>query len=153
MGSVLLAEGHAREALSELRSAWMSWQELEAPYEGARVRVLLALSSRSLGDPDTEQLELDAARRVFERLGAAPDLARVNKLLGTSAAPIGTALTSRELEVIRLVARGESNRAIARQLVISERTVDRHVSNILRKLDLSSRSAATAYAYAHGLVI
>ena len=148
LGEVLLAEGAARAAFAPLREAWTTWQELEAPYDAARVRVQLGLACRALGDDDAAALELDSARRVFERLDARPDLARVDALARRREG----ALTPREVEVIGLVARGESNRAIARRLAISERTVDRHVSNILMKLALPSRSAATGYAYEHGLV-
>ena len=148
MGEVLLAEGDARGALALLRDAWTMWQELDAPYHAARVRVQLGLAFRALGEDDAATLELDAARRVFERLEARPDIARAEALARRGA----RGLTRREVEVIGLVARGESNRAIARELAISERTVDRHVSNILMKLALPSRSAATGYAYEHGLV-
>jgi DNA-binding NarL/FixJ family response regulator len=151
-GAILLTEGKTRDALEALRAAWVEWQALEVPYEAARVRVAMGLSWRQLGDPDAAELEFDAARRVFLRLEAAPDVARVNALLSPSSPAAARSLTPRELQVIRLIAGGQSNRAIARELAISERTVDRHVSNILTKLELSSRSAATAYAYEHGLV-
>jgi DNA-binding NarL/FixJ family response regulator len=110
------------------------------------------MACRALGDEETAQLEFDAARRVFERLGAAPDVARVNALRDPSGASSDRTLTSRERDILALIARGMTNRAIADALTISDRTVDRHVSNILTKLDLPSRSAATAYAYEHGLV-
>ena len=97
-------------------------------------------------------MEFDAARQIFRRLEASPDVARVDQLLASSAARTASRLTVRELEVIRLLASGRTNRAIARQLTISQRTVDRHVSNILTKLNLPSRSAATAYAYQHNLI-
>jgi DNA-binding CsgD family transcriptional regulator len=148
-GAVMLAHGDARNALLRLREAWMAWQSLDVPYEAARVRVMMAVACRALGDLDVASLEYEAARRVFDRLGAAPDVARADELLGRGASP---GLTAREVEVIKLVASGRTNRAIARALGISERTVDRHVSNILAKLDLSSRAAATAYAYEHNLV-
>jgi DNA-binding CsgD family transcriptional regulator len=151
-GSVLLAEGDAAAALKSLRQAWMDWQEIDAPWEAARVRVLLGMTCRALGDEETAHLEFDAARRVFERLGAAPDLARVNGLRAPSAVSSDRTLTSRERQILALIARGMTNRAIAAALTISDRTVDRHVSNILTKLDLPSRSAATAYAYERGLV-
>jgi DNA-binding NarL/FixJ family response regulator len=151
-GAVLLGEGDARGALDALRRAWKAWQELEAPYEAARVRVLMGLACRDLGDEDTGAMELDAARRVFQQLGAKPDLARVEEISRKTAPKIAGGLTAREVEVLRLVAEGKTNRAIADKLVISERTVARHVSNIFTKLGLSSRSAATAYAYEHGLV-
>jgi DNA-binding NarL/FixJ family response regulator len=151
-GAVLLAGGEARDALAALRQAWSAWQELEAPYEAARVRVLIGLALRELGDDDTAAMELDAARWVFRHLGAAPDLARVEALSRTAAVRAAGGLTARELQVLRLVAAGKTNRAIADDLIISERTVDRHVGNILTKLGLSSRSAATAYAYEHALL-
>jgi DNA-binding CsgD family transcriptional regulator len=151
-GAVDLDAGDPRAALVALRQAGSAWQELGAPYEAARVRVLVGLACRALGDDDSAALELDAARDVFAELRAAPDVARVDALSG-SAVPAGThGLTPRELQVLRLVAAGATNKAIAAELVLSERTVDRHVSNIFAKLGASSRSAATAYAYRHQLV-
>jgi ATP/maltotriose-dependent transcriptional regulator MalT len=151
-GTIDLTEGDARAALLPLRRAWQMWQELEVPYEVARVRVLLGLACRVLGDDDTATLELEAARDVFAQLGAAPDLARVDSLARRAPSVDDHGLTARELQVLRLVAAGESNRTIASELILSERTVDRHVSNIFAKLDVSSRAAATAYAYKHQLV-
>ena len=151
-GSVLLAEGDAGAALAALRMAWMDWQDVEAPWEAARVRVLLALTCRALGDEDAAELEFEAAQRIFERLAAAPDAARVTMLQGSQASVGARGLTRRERQVVALVATGKTNRTIAQELAISDRTVDRHVSNILTKLDLPSRSAVTAYAYAQGLV-
>ena len=150
-GAMLLADNDPRAAIGALRRAWTEWQTIEAPYDAARVRLSIALCCRQLGDDQGAGMELEAARAVFRRLGAAPDLARVDGLLARSGAG-AQKLTTRELQVIRLLAAGRSNRTIARELTISERTVDRHVSNILTKLDLSSRAAATAYAYQHGLV-
>ena len=155
-GAVRLAEGDVEGALGVLRRAWEAWAALDAPYDAARVRVLTATACATLGDADGAALEADAAREVFERLGATPDLARLDAGVGTSAdadaagAPGG--LSAREVEVLRLVAAGLTNRAIADALTISERTVDRHVSNIFTKLDVSTRAAATAFAYEHGLV-
>ena len=152
VGAVLLAEKDPKRALGFLRQSWTTWCDLEAPFEAARTGVLTALACRELGDEDAAKAELTAAREVFERLGALPDLARSEALLiAESTAPPG-GLTSREIEVLRLIARGLTNRAIAEKLHISEKTVARHVSNIFLKLDLSSRSAATAYAYDHELV-
>jgi DNA-binding NarL/FixJ family response regulator len=151
-GAVLLAEGDARGALEALRRAWKGWRELAAPYEAARSEVLIGLASRELGDEDTGAMELDAARRAFQKLGAAPDVAHLDELSGAAEPTRPSGLTSREVEILRLVATGKTNRAIADELVISEKTVARHVSNIFAKLGLSSRSAATAYAYEHGLV-
>ncbi len=147
-GAVALADGDARGALTALRAAEQAWRELDAPYEAARVRARVALACRALGDEDSALLELDAARTVFAGLGARPDVARLDRLAGDAVA----GLSPRELQVLRLVAGGATNRAIAAELVLSERTVDRHVSNILAKLGVSSRAAATAYAYEHGLV-
>lgn len=152
MGSVQLAEGDAVGAFAALRAAWAAWQEIEVPYEAARARVLMGLACRALGDDDAAELELDAARRVFQRLPATPDLAQVNELMRAERHRGVRGLTPRELQVIGLIASGRTNHAIAEALSISDRTVDRHVSNIFTKLALSSRSAATAYAYEHGLV-
>jgi ATP/maltotriose-dependent transcriptional regulator MalT len=151
-GAVDLADGDARSALLALRRAWQAWQELQVPYEVARVRVLVGLACRALGDDDTAALELEAARGIFAQLGAAPDLARVDSLAQSAPSVDAHGLTPRELQVLRLVAAGETNRVIAAELVLSERTVDRHVSNIFTKLGVSSRAAATAYAYKHQLV-
>ena len=154
VGAVTLAEGDAGAALTALRRASEAWQALDAPYEVARARLLIAEACRALGDRDGASLELEAARDVLRRLDARPDLERIARLEGADdarARPAGP-LTAREVEVIRLVAGGKTNRAIAADLVISEKTVARHLANIFTKLDLSSRSAATAYAYEHGLV-
>jgi DNA-binding CsgD family transcriptional regulator/tetratricopeptide (TPR) repeat protein len=150
-GAVALAEGDYRAALVSLRQALRRWQELEAPYDAARARVLLALACRALGDGDAVELELEAARSAFAELGAAPDLARV-AFLGQPGSGDFHGLTPRELEVLRLVAAGKSNREIASALVISEHTVARHVQNIFAKLDVSSRTAAGAFAFEHDLV-
>jgi DNA-binding CsgD family transcriptional regulator len=148
-GAVALAAGDAGAAIEPLRFAQEVWQRVGAPYLGARIRVLLARAFRALGDEDGSALELEAARKIFVQLGAAPDLAAL-------AAPVGAAgahgLSPRELEVLRLVAAGKTNKAIGRELFVSEKTVDRHVSNIFGKLDVSSRAAATAWAYRHGLI-
>jgi DNA-binding NarL/FixJ family response regulator len=145
-GAVLLAEGDARAALRALRRAAALWRELDAPYEGARVRVLIASACRALGDGNGAAMELDAARGVFKELGAKGDLANLETRPRSA-----SGLSTRELDVLRLIAAGKSNRAIAENLVISEKTVARHVSNIFTKLGLASRAAATAYAYEHGL--
>lgn len=150
-GAVQLGEGDAKSALASLRAAWTTWHDLDAPYEGARVRVLIAHACRALGDEEMTAIELAAARQEFERLGALPDAARARNLEG--AAPRGVAgLTAREVQVLKLVARGKTNRAIADALSISEKTVARHLSNIFTKLDVSSRAAATAFAYEHDLI-
>lgn len=151
-GSVLLADGDVGAACAALRRAWVAWHELEAPYEAARVRLQMARACSQLGDHDTAEMELDAARQVFEQLGAAPALEQVRQLMARAASPTIGGLTSREVEVLRLVATGATNRDIADALVISEHTARRHLQNIFGKIDVSSRAAATAYAYEHGLV-
>jgi DNA-binding NarL/FixJ family response regulator len=148
-GAVLLADGDGRASLAGLRKAWTEWHALEAPYEAARVRVLIARACRLLGDEDSAEVELDAARQVFLQLDARPDLDRL------ALPPIfrakTEALTARETEILRLVAEGKTNHAIAVDLVISDHTVRRHIQNIFTKIGVSSRTAAAAYAYQHGL--
>ena len=151
-GAVLLAEGDARAALSTLRQAWRKWQDLEAPYEAARVRVAIGLACRALGDEDSAQMEFDSARWIFRQLGAATQVAQMETLARQRPNSDPSGLTSRELEVLRHVAAGMTNRRIAAELFISEKTVARHVSNIFTKLGVSSRAAATAFAFAHELV-
>ena len=152
-GEVLLARGEPAAALGRLRRAWSAWHDMDVPYEAARVRVSMALACRGLGDEDGAQLDLDAALRVFQDLGARPDAERVQTLIANAAPRPDGGLTARELEVLRLVAEGNTNRQIAEALVLSEKTVARHVSNIFARLGISSRSAATAYAYEHKLIL
>ena len=151
-GALELAAGDARAALVSLRTAWEAWQRVEAPYAAARTRALMGLACRALGDEDGGELELSAARAVFERLGAAPDLERLHALARGAAPAPAHRLTPRELQVLRMVAAGKSNKAVAAELSLSERTIERHVSNIFTKLDVASRSAATAYAHQNKLV-
>jgi len=152
--AVELAAGEAAESLVAARLACQEWRDLEAPYEEACARVAVGLACGALGDDDTAALELSAARETFAALGATPDLARLGALARDPGAGVdhGHGLSARELEVLRLVAAGESNRAIAATLVISEHTVARHLQNIFRKLNVSSRTAASAFAYEHDLV-
>jgi DNA-binding CsgD family transcriptional regulator len=150
-GSVALAVGDPERALGLLRRAWRAWQDLDLPYDAARTRILIARGLRALGDEDSAQMELDAARTALDRIGAAPDVHRVDLLAGNPVTDQGS-LTPREVEVVRLVARGHTNRAVANELFLSEKTVARHLSNVYAKLGISSRAAATAYAYDHGLV-
>jgi DNA-binding CsgD family transcriptional regulator/tetratricopeptide (TPR) repeat protein len=151
-GAVALAEGDASRALGLLRTAWSGWQELEAPYEAARARILIGSACRELGDDETAEMEYDAAGWVFRELGAAPDVARVQKLSRRPPREAPGGLSLREVQVLRLVAAGKPNRAIAEELFLSEKTVHRHVSNIFVKLDVGSRAAATAFAFQHHLV-
>jgi DNA-binding CsgD family transcriptional regulator len=149
--SVRLEEGDARGALGALRTAWASWQEVDAPYEAARCRVLSARAWRMLGDETAASMDAEAARAVFSELGALPDLLAVDALPHGGAGSTAP-LTAREVEVVCLVAEGKTNRAIAGELYLSEKTVDRHLSNVFAKLGVSSRAAATAYAYEHALL-
>ncbi|MEV5157140.1 LuxR C-terminal-related transcriptional regulator [Streptomyces sp. NPDC053728] len=154
-GSVLLAAGDPEAACIPLRRAWVAWYENDAPYEAARVRLQMARAYRQVGDHDTAEMELEAARQVFEQLGAVPALQQVRDAMdraGRAVSPRPGGLTPREIEVLRLIATGASNREIAESLVISDKTVARHVSNMFTKLAVSSRAAATAYAYEHDLV-
>ena len=149
--AVHLAAGETSEALAAARRATQEWRDLEAPYEEASARVAVGHACRAHGDDDTAALELAAARDAFAELGAATDLERLAGFLPERRADTH-GLTTRELEVLRLVSAGRSNRAIASELVISEHTVARHVQNIFRKLDVTSRTAASAFAYEHHLV-
>jgi ATP/maltotriose-dependent transcriptional regulator MalT len=151
-GELRLAEGDAETALVSLRRAWRIWHDMDAPHHAARTRVLIGLACRLLGDGDGCALEFEAARAVFDRLGAAPDLARLDALTHQTMPEPAHGLSARERQVLRLVAAGKTNRAIAADLTISEKTVARHVSNIFAKLGLSTRTAATAYAFQNGLV-
>jgi DNA-binding CsgD family transcriptional regulator len=151
-GAVVLAEDDARAALGPLRRALSTWQDIEAPYEAARTRVLLGIACGRLGDDDAAALELEAARTVFEELGAGPDLTRVDSLVTSAPSKSAHGLSPRELEVLRHVAGGKTNKEIATELVLSERTIERHVSNIFAKLGVSTRAAATAFAYEHQLL-
>ena len=150
-GAVALAEGDPHAALAALRQALPVWQVLGAPYETARTRTLVGLACRALRDEEAAVLEIEAARDLFMHLGARLDVAHVELLLGKASSPAPYGLTERELQVLRLVAAGKSNREIAAALVISEHTVARHVQNIFGKLGVSSRSAAGAFAFSHDL--
>lgn len=151
-GSVSLARGQGVTALASLRAACNSWNELDAPYEAARTRVLLADAYALLDDDDGAERERAAARACFERLGARAALRALDGHGAGSDDVPDHGLSPREREVLELVARGLTNRDIAGELFLSEKTVARHVSNIFTKLGVSSRSAATAYAYEQGLV-
>lgn len=152
-GAGCLAEGDPATALTALLQADDGWRSLQLRYEGARTRVLIGLARQELGDGYTARLDLDGARLVLVILGAATDVERLGRLV-SPAMPIAdaTGLTSRELEVLKLVATGRTNHAIASVLLVSEKAVASHLSNIFAKLGPSSRSAATAYAYEHHLV-
>jgi DNA-binding CsgD family transcriptional regulator/tetratricopeptide (TPR) repeat protein len=150
-GAVHLAGGSPERALPALRHAWRLWRDLDAPYEAARTRVLVGLACRALHDEDTAEMELDAARQVFSWLGAEPDLLQVVTVARERTVGDAGGLSPREVEVLRLVAAGRTNQAIAAELFLSDRTVGRHVSNIFAKLGVNSRTAAAAYAFDHGI--
>lgn len=151
-GAVQLSEGSPETALPALRRAWRLWQSLDAPFEAARTRVLVGQACRALGDEDTAVMEFDAARHVFQHLGAVPEVTRIDALTRGDTTRAAAGLSPRELEVIRLVAAGKSNAAIASELFLSEKTVARHLSNIFTKLGVGSRTAAAAFAFEHDLV-
>ena len=148
-GQVLLSEGDAPAAFTKLRDALTAWRSLDAPYHTARCRVLMGRAFQALGDDAAATVEFDSARATFAELGAAPALAELDALAGGHRAG---PLTEREVEVLRLVSTGLTNRDVAARLSLSEKTVARHLSNIFGKLGISSRAAATAYAYEHRLV-
>jgi DNA-binding CsgD family transcriptional regulator len=151
-GSVDLAHGDLEAALVSLRSASQAWQELGAPYEAARARALIAQVCDALGDDEAATMEREAARNAFAQLGATPDVASIDAPARRSRTREPHGLTAREVEVLLLVAAGKTNKSIAAELVLSERTVERHVSNIFAKLGVSSRAAATAFAYEHEIL-
>ena len=146
-GATRLAAGDATSALPALRRAWATWADLDAPYEGARTGLLLAEACGAVGDRDGAALERRAAEAALERLGAPPAASQPSS--GVEAA---AGLSSRETEVLRLVAKGKSNRDIAAELFIAEKTVASHLSHIFAKVGVTSRTAATAFAYEHGVV-
>ena len=150
-GAVLLADGDIETASTSLRQASEIWRDLEMPYEEAQTCVLLAAVCERRGDQDSRRLELDAARRLFKQLKAEPWLARIAEPSDRPRQPAGS-LSEREAQVLRLLAAGKTNRAIADELFISEKTVARHVSNIFDKLGVSSRTGATAWAFQHNLI-
>ena len=152
LGAVSLAEGDPAGALPLLRQAVSAWGHMDAPYEMARVRVLVGLACRALDDRDSAQIEFDVACQVFQQLGAAPDLDQVRRLVGSAVSSSLSGLTAREVQVLSLVATGRTNREISATLVISEHTVARHLQNIFSKLGVSSRTAAAAFALEHSLV-
>lgn len=149
---LLLADGDLVAATSALRHACDTWRELDMPYEEARSRLLMATVCERRGDRDGHLLELEAARRLFEQLHARPYLTRIDEWLQRVGRQNPGLLSERERQVLRLLAAGRTNREIANELFISERTVDRHVSNIFNKVGVSTRTGAAAWAFQHHLV-
>ncbi len=150
--ALALAKGEAQSALEAAHDASSQWAQLDAPYERARSQVIAALACLDLDDRDAASFEASAARQTFVACGAQPDLDRLNRLVGRADAPAHSGLTPRQLEVLRQVATGRTNRQISEQLYVSEHTVRRHLQNIFTRIGVTSRAAATAYAYEHGLV-
>jgi DNA-binding NarL/FixJ family response regulator len=151
-GAIEMAEGNHASAIAAFRSAFLIWQRSGAPYIAARLRALIGTACRALGDEEGAALEWQAARATFALLGAAPDLNDVEASLNPRRNRTHGGLTTREIEVLKLVAEGGTNKAVASQLGLSDKTVDRHLSNIFDKLGVSSRAAATAYAFQHKLI-
>lgn len=149
-GKVQLAEGDPQAALGSLRRAWEIWHAHDMPFHAARTRLSIGLACRVLSDQEGSRLELDAARALFQQLGAAPDVAHIDSMTVAASVDDAHGLTRRELQVLRLVAAGKTNKAIASELFLSQKTVDRHVSKIFVKLAVGSRAAA--YAYEHKLI-
>ena len=149
-GTALMADGEPAAALEHLRSAAHSWRTLQMPYEAARAGVAIGLACAALSDHTAADLEFGNARGVFLALGAEPDLDRLNAL--TRGSPCAEDLSEREREVLTHLAAGETNMQIADALGISPHTVRRHVEHIFTKLGVTSRAAATAHAYEHGLL-
>ncbi len=154
-GAVLVAAGDPAAAVEPLRHSFGVWQKVGAPYIAARIRVLLGNALDGLGDSEGATLERAAARKVFEELGASTDLGLLGSDPAEKAAPPRASphrLSKRELEVLRLLATGKTNKLIAQELFVSERTIDHHVSHIFTKIGVGSRAAATAFAYENSLV-
>lgn len=154
---VALSDGDAVGCLGHARSAWQAWHDLEAPYEAARSRVLVAQACLALGDADSADLELRTAREAFVQLDAAPDVIVVDSILGDGPTSTPTPgrdwrLSARELEVLGLLVGGRTNRQIAEEMVLSEHTVARHLQNLFRKLGVTSRTAASTFAFEHDLL-
>ena len=152
LGTVLAGEGHVVAALVELRTAAAAWRSLGMPYETARTAVAVGLACAAMGDGVAAALELGNARNAFVELGARPDVEHLDVLMGSDAHADRVSLSAREREVLAELAAGKTNREIAEILVISQHTVGRHVESIFAKLGVTSRAAATAYAYAHDLL-
>ena len=151
LGELALADDEWPKALPGLRRAAGLWRELDVPYETARCSVLLATAYRGVGDDEAADLELEAARQVFTRLGARPDRLVIEGMLHHGV-PLQHGLSPREIQVLRLIVQGLTNRAIGAELFLSERTVQRHVSNIFDKLGVNSRIQAATHAIDHGII-
>jgi DNA-binding CsgD family transcriptional regulator len=146
---IALATGDPAAALPLLRRERGVWERTGARYDTARCRILLGRALHALGDDESAVTELSAARRVLAELGAKPAEHEAAALIRPT---LPRGLTQREVEVLRLVAAGKTNPEIAAHLVLSEKTVGRHLSNIFSKIDVTTRTAAAAFAYQHQLI-
>jgi ATP/maltotriose-dependent transcriptional regulator MalT len=150
-GRVEMARGDCGAACGALRQAAELWQELDVPYEIATARLLLGQACRRAGDVESAAVSFIAAADTFERLGAVLDARQTRALHEGEPMRLPAGLTAREVEVLRLVSAGLTNKQIAADLHLSAKTVARHLENIFAKLDVSSRAAATAFAFVNGL--
>lgn len=137
-------------ACATLRSAASRWNDLGVPYETATARTMLGQACRDSGDEPGASAAFDAARQLFDDLGVGVD-AR-NSRVPVNASPLPAGLTAREAEVLLLVAAGHTNKEVASALFLSDKTIARHLSNIFTKVDVSTRAAATAFAFEHGMM-
>ncbi len=140
-----------RSACATLRQAADHWSELGVPHELATARMLQGAACRQAGDLDGASASFEAAGALFEHLGAGLDI-RDLRDISSLVTELPAGLTGREVEVLRLVASGKTNKEIAAKLSLSDKTVARHLSNIFTKIDVTTRSAATAFAFAHHIV-
>ena len=153
IGDLRFAEGNLEGALPSYGRAAELWRDLQAPYQLSRLRLKIGRTCAALGDSEGAGREIEAARDVFGKLGAEPDRKTADEQLRSLRQGVEGFLTPRQVEVLQLVAEGLTNREIAQRLGLSERTVDRHVSDTLTRIDVSTRAAATAFAISRGLII
>jgi RNA polymerase sigma factor (sigma-70 family) len=153
IGDLSFAEGNLEGALPNYGRAAELWRDLHAPYRLARLRLKTGQTCAALGDSEGASREIEAARDVFGLLGAEPDRKAAEALLRSLTQSMERLLTPRQTQILQLVAEGLTNREIAQRLGLSERTVDRHVSDTLTRIDVPTRAAATAFAISHGLIV
>ena len=147
-GAVLVETGQPAQAVDPLRSALSRCEAMGARYDAAAARALLGQALSAMGDHESAAPEFAAARAAYATLGAVSRLARLDP---TTPPSLPGGLTQREAEILAAVAEGLSNREVAGRFVISEKTVARHLANVFAKLDVSSRTAAAAWAHQHGV--
>jgi DNA-binding CsgD family transcriptional regulator len=145
-GTARLLAGEADRALPLLREAQGRWRDLDVRGEAATVQLAVARALDAVGDADSAERERSLATEVLTGLGIVTSTGQSGGRRDTAG------LTPREREVLALVATGDTNAGIASRLVLSERTVERHLSNVFRKLGVSSRTEAARFAFVNGLV-